>query len=121
MDIEVKTKVTKDIPEEQIEEFEDKVIYFTAVLTREYTKGANAYPRLTGELARQEIRSPILKQGNAKYGLLRGTNYASYVYKMTNVKWTNKATRPQWYSTIYKQKEKSIVETATQRALGELE
>lgn len=118
--IEVKVKIKKDIPKEQIEEFTDKVVYNTAVITREYTKGMNAYPHLTGELARQEVRSPILNQGKASYGLLRGTEYAPYVYKMTNVRWTNKSTVPQWYSTIYKRRQNSIVETAQERALKEI-
>lgn len=120
MDIKVKVKVKKDIPEEQIEELEDRVVYNTAVLTREYTKGMNAYPVRTKELMQQEVRSPIPKLGNNKYGLLRGTDYAPYVYKMTNVRWTNKATIPQWYSTIYRRKQKTIVDTATERALKEI-
>lgn len=119
--IDVKVIVKKDIPEEQIEQFEDRSVYFTAMLTREYTKGANAYPRRTGELFRQEVRAPIRKLDNASYGLLRGTEYAKYVYQMTNVRWTNPSTKPQWYSTIYRQREKSIVEMAQERALKELE
>ena len=116
----VDVKVKKDIPKEEIEQFEDRSVYYTAVLTREITKGARAYPHLTGELERQEIRTPIYKRDHAKYGLLRGTKYASYVYKMTNVKWTNPATRPQWYGSMYRQKEKVIIETAQNRALKEI-
>lgn len=119
--IDVKTTIKKDIPKEQIEQFEDKSVYFTAMLTREFTKGANAYPRRTNELFHQEVRVPIQKLDKASYGLLRGTTYAPYVYKMTNVKWTNPSTRPQWYSTIYRQREKTIVEMAQERALKELE
>ena len=40
---------------------------------------------------------------------------------MTDVKWTNPSTQPQWYSTIYRRKEKTIVEMAQERALKELE
>lgn len=117
----VKVEIKKDIPEKQIKKFEDRSVYYTAVLTREFTKGTRAYPHLTGELQRSEVRTPVLKRKDGEYGLLRGTEYATFVYKMTNVKWTNPATRPQWYSTIYRQKEKTIVETAKQRALGELD
>lgn len=116
----VNVEVKKDIPKKEIEQFEDRSVYFTAVLTREITKGTRAYPHRTGELERQEIRSPIARLDRAKYGLLRGTRYASYVYKMTNVKWTNPSTRPQWYGSIYRQKEKTIIETAQSRALKEI-
>jgi hypothetical protein len=116
----VEVKVKKDIPKKEIKQFEDRSVYYTVVLTREITKGARAYPHLTGELERQEIRSPIYKRDHAKYGLLRGTKYASYVYKMTNVKWTNPATRPRWYDSMYRQKQKVIVETAQNRALKEI-
>ena len=119
--IDVKAIIKEDIPEEKIKQFEDRVVYFTAMLTREYTKGANAYPRRTNELFHQEVRVPILKLDKASYGLLRGTTYATYVYKMKDVKWTNPSTQPQWYSTIYRQREKSIIETAQERALKELE
>jgi hypothetical protein len=118
--IDVKAIIKEDIPEKQIEQFEDRVVYFTALLTREFTKGARAYPHLTGELERQEVRVPIQRLDKASYGLLRGTTYASYVYKMKNVKWTNPSTQPQWYSTIYRQREKTITETAQERALKEL-
>jgi hypothetical protein len=116
----ISVKITKDIPEEQITEFEDKTVYYVAVLTREYTKGARAYPHLSGELEAQEIRSPIKKAGLGVYSLLDGTDYAKYVYKMTNVNWTNPRTQPQWYSTIFRRKEKTIVDKAQERALGEL-
>ena len=118
--VQVKIKVVKDIPKKQIKTFEDRQMYNTAAITREFTKGANAFPKNTGELARQEIRLPIVKIDDNAYGLLRGTPYASYVWKMTNVKWTNPMTRPKWYSTIYQKKETMIIEMATERALGEI-
>lgn len=117
----VDVEIKKDIPEKQIRQFEDRSVYFTAVLTREITKGANAYPRgKTKELSKQEIRTPIAKQGYASYGLLRGTTYASFVYKMDDVKWTNTKTIPHWYGSIYRAKEKTIIETAQKRALKEI-
>lgn len=118
--VQVKVKVIKDIPKDQIKTFEDRQMYNVAVITREFTKSANAFPRETGELARQEIKLPIVKVNENAYGLLRGTEYASYVWKMTRVKWTNPMTKPKWYSTIYKQRETTIVEMATDRALKEL-
>jgi hypothetical protein len=116
----IDVKILKGIPEEQITDFEDKTIYYAAVLTREYTKNMQAYPHLTGELEQQEIKAPIKKSGNGAYALLDGTDYAKYVYKMTDVNWTNPRTQPQWYSTIFRRKEKTIVDKAQERALGEL-
>jgi hypothetical protein len=110
----------KDIPEEQITDFEDKVVYYSAVLTREYTKNMNAYPRLSKELEQQEVRAPIKKQQKGVYALLDGVDYAKYVWKMTNVNWTNPNTQPQWYENVYKKKQKTIMSKAEASALGEL-
>ena len=115
----IEVKIIKDIPKDQIDKFEDRVVYNTAVLTREYTKGANAYPYLTGELARQEIASPI-KGGNKEYSLLAGVDYAKYVWKMTDVNWTNNSTEPQWYFNKFKQKQQTIIQNAMNKAIGEL-
>ena len=117
MNIEV--KITKDIPVKDIAKFEDRVVYYTAVLTREYTKSMNAYPYLSGELSRQEIKSPVTG-GNKEYNLLAGTDYAKYVWKMKNANWTNKSTKPQWYYSVYRQKEKTIIDNAQKRAIGEI-
>lgn len=118
--IDIKVSIKKDIPEEQIEKFEDRTVYFTALLTRQYTANARAFPYLKGKLEGSELRTPIQHEGHASYSLLRGIEYASYVWKMSNVNWTNPSTRPQWYSAIYRQKEKLIVDTAKDRALEEL-
>jgi hypothetical protein len=117
MNIEV--KITKDIPEKDIKKFEDRTVYYAAVLTREYTKSLNAYPYLSGELARQEIRSPITGK-DAEYNLLAGTRYAKIVYNFKNANWTNKSTKPQWYNSVYRQKEKTIINDAQKRAIGEI-
>ena len=116
----IEVKITKDIPTDQISDFEDKVVYNAAVFTREYTKNMAAYPHLTGELERQEIKAPIKKLSKGSYALLDGVDYAKYVWKMTDVKWTNPTTEPQWYKTIYQRKEKTIIDKAQSRALGEL-
>lgn len=115
----IEVKIIKDIPEKEITKYEDRVVYYSAVLTREYTKGMSAYPHLTGELEKQEIKAPITGS-NGEYNLLWGVDYAPYVWKMKNVDWTNENTKPQWYKTVYRQKEKTIIDTAMQRAGGEL-
>lgn len=117
--IEIKVEIVKDIPEAQIKMYEDRVVYNCASLTREYTKGMGAFPYRTGELARQEMSSQITG-GNAEYNLLAGVDYAKYVWKMTNVNWTNKATQPQWYANVYRKFGKTIQTTASDRALKEI-
>lgn len=117
--IDVEIKIVNDIPKEQIGRLEDRVIYNTAALTREYTKGASAYPYLSGELSRQEIQAPI-EGSNKEYGLLGGVDYAKYVWNMTNVKWSNPSTKPQWYYSVLREKEAIIVNNALNKALKEI-
>lgn len=115
----VEIKFVKDIPKEQIEHFEDRVVYNTAALTRESTKNANAYPYLTGNLRRSEVSAPI-SGSNKEYGLQSGTGYAKYVWNMNNVHWTNSSTQPQWYYNIFRQKAALIVANAVVKAIKEL-
>ena len=60
----VEVKIVQGIPSNQIEQFEDRVVYNTAVLTREETKTLNAFPQLTGTLMREELSQQII--GNRK-------------------------------------------------------
>jgi hypothetical protein len=117
MNIEVKW--IKEIPKKQIDNFTDRVVYDVAVLTREYTKGTSAFPRLTGELERQEIATPIVGS-NKEYGLSAGVKYAGYVWKMKDVSWTNKSTKPQWYYTQFKNDAEKIVNQAVLTAKKEI-
>lgn len=117
MDIEV--KITKELPVKQIDQFEDKTIYNCAVLTREFTKGANAFPYLTGELSRQEIAAPIIGS-NKEYGLATGVDYAKKVWGYTNPKWTNPDTQPQWYYSVYEKRSGVIINQAVVSALKEI-
>lgn len=109
----------KPLPVNKINQFEDKVVYNTAVYTREYTKGTSAFPRLTGELERQEIKAPIVGS-NKSYGLISGVDYAKAVWKMTDVNWTNKATKPQWYYTQFRNSKEKIIRQAVSSALKEI-
>lgn len=120
----IDVEIIKNIPEKQIKHFEDRVVYFTAISTREYTKGMRAYPYLSGDLSREEIASPVLGS-NGEYGLLAGTSkkvlsYAKYVYNFKKANWTNKSTLPQWYHSVYRAKEKSIMNEAINKALKEI-
>lgn len=117
MNIEV--KVIKGIPTQQIDKFEDRVVYNTVVATREYVKSRNAYPYRTGELRRSEIASAIVGS-NKEYGLQAGVDYGSTVYNYTNVNWTNKSTLPQWYYTAFRQKGALMLTNAVLKAKKEI-
>lgn len=115
----IEVEIIKDIPEADIKKYEDRVVYYCAFLTREYTKGMGAYPYLTGELERNEVASQITGK-DAEYNLLCGVDYAKSVWKMDNVNWTNQSTEPQWYKNVYRKYQKTILNTATTRAIKEI-
>lgn len=117
MNIEI--EITKELPVKQINNFEDRTVYNCAVFTREFTKGANAFPYLTGNLQRHEIAAPIIGS-NKDYGLSSGVDYAKYVWKMNDVKWTNPNTQPQWYYSIFTKRTDTIVNQAVNTALKEI-
>lgn len=117
MNIEV--KIIKEIPKKQINQFEDRVVYNTAVLTREYTKSANAYPYRTGKLQQSEVSAPVIGT-NKNYGLTAGTNYAPRLWNMTKVNWTNPSTQNQWYKSVFTKNTQTIVQNAVSRALKEI-
>lgn len=110
----IKVTIEKPISEQNIREYEERVVMYAAAWTREYTKNLNAFPKLTGELERQEYKAPIVQRGNgAQACLLEGVSYARYVYKMKqNSHWTNENTLAHWYGNVYKKYEKEIVEKA---------
>lgn len=115
----VEVEIIKDIPKEQINKFEDRVVYNTAILTREHTKSANAYPYLTGKLRASEISSPVVGS-NKEYGLTAGVKYAKAVWNYTNVNWTNPSTQPQWYYNVFKKEGTTIISNAVSRSLKEI-
>lgn len=117
MNIEVIIK--SKIPEEQINKFEDSVVYNTAVATREYVKGKSGYPYLSGRLSQTEISAPIIGY-NKNYGLTAGVEYAKKVWNYTNVKWTNPSTMPQWYFTAFKYGGDTIIANAIDKSLKEI-
>ena len=118
MNIEI--EFTKELPIEQIEQFEDRVVYNVALGTREETKGLRAYPYLSGELERTEIAEPIMGS-NGEYSLLAGVDYAITVWKYgNNTKWTNPSTEPQWYATVLNKHKETIVSEAVAKALKEI-
>lgn len=114
----VEVKIIKGIPTEQIENFEDRVVYDVAVETREMTKGLRAYPYLSGELEREEIAEPVTGS-NKEYSLGAGVDYAVRVYNLDNVNWTNPSTETHWYRTVFDKRKAIIVKEALVKALKE--
>ena len=115
MNIEI--EIIKGIPEQQIEQFTDRVIYNTAVLTREETKSLNAFPQLSGTLMREELAQQIIGS-NKEYGLAGGTSYAKAVYNYENVNWTNKkSTLPHWYKSVFDKSGDMIINNSITRSL----
>lgn len=114
MNIEI--DIIKGIPEKQIEQFTDRVIYNTAVLTREETKSLNAFPQLSGTLMREELAQQIIGS-NKEYGLAGGTSYAKAVYNYENVNWTNKSTLPHWYKSVFDKSGDMIINNSITRSL----
>lgn len=117
--MEIEIEIIKELPVEQINDFEEKVVYDIAVFTREFTKGANAFPYLTGELQRQEIAAPIVGS-NKEYGLAPGVDYATKVWTFQHPKWTNPDTQPQWYYSVFDKNTTTIVNQAVNTALKEI-
>lgn len=117
--MEVSVEIIKGIPKDQIEHFEDRVVYDVAVVTREYVKSRDMYPYLTGTLAREEIASPIVGS-NKEYGLTAGVDYAKYVWRMKDVSWTNPKTKPQWYYNAFNEKGAGLLVNAVLRAKKEI-
>lgn len=112
----VEVEIVKGIPEQQIEQFTDRVIYNTAVLTREETKSLNAFPQLTGTLMREELSQQIIGN-NKEYGLASGTSYAKAVYDYNKVNWTNKSTLPHWYKSVFEKTGNMILFNSIARSL----
>ena len=117
--MQVEVKIVKEIPEKQIDMFEDKVVYYTTIATREYVKSRHGYPRLSGKLEREEIVAPITG-GNKTYNLLTGVSYAKQVYNYHNVNWTNPNTIPHWYYTAFRMKSSSLITNAFYKSLKEI-
>lgn len=117
--MEIEVEIIKGLPEKQIQKYEDRVVYNVAVITREHTKQAGAYPYLTGELARQEAAAQIVGS-DKEYGLAAGVDYAVNVWKMKNVNWTNPRTEAQWYYAAYTRLPNVILQGAKSIALKEI-
>ena len=117
MDVEV--QIIKDIPVKQIDQFEDRVMYNTALLTREFTKGRMAYPYRTGKLMQTEVAAPIIGN-NKEYGLGTGVDYAKTVWNYKNANWTNPNTEPQWYYSVFRRNGVTIINNAVHNAIKEL-
>lgn len=120
MKIGVNVSIPKGLPIEQIDNFVDRVVYNTALITKEETKKQEAYPFRTGLLSKTEFNSQIVGS-NKEYGLIAGVDYAVDVWGYPqNTNWTNPRTQAQWYETVYKNNKEKITDQAVRKALSEL-
>jgi hypothetical protein len=106
--------IRKDLPVEQIKQWEDKVVYSIARKTLDFTNSKEHFPYLTGELARASMSEGVVHISKATYGLgAKGVEYAPKVWNYgVGTKWTNKNTIPQWYMGVFEKYKSEIVEDA---------
>ena len=110
-------KVLQPLDKKSIENFMDKTVYNVARTTLDMTAGY--FPRLKGDLERGSYAMGV-KGGNATYGLGTTVDYGSKVWETKNVHWTNPATLPQWYRTVFKNHSELIINQAVKNAGGNL-
>lgn len=109
----LKVEIEKPIDEKDIIQYENWVVMYAAVWTREFTKNLQAFPRLTGELEEQEYKAPIRHDGYAQASLLGGVEYAKYVFRYKqSSKWTNPNTIAHWYANVYRKNQAEIMQKA---------
>ena len=110
-------KVLQPLDKKSIENFMDKTVYNVARTTLDMTAGH--FPKRSGDLERGSYAMGV-KGGNATYGLGTTVNYGGYVWDMEGVNWTNPATLPKWYKTVYDNHKEVIVSQAVRNAGGNL-
>ena len=95
----------------------DKTVYNVARTTLDMTSGH--FPVRTGDLERGSYAMGV-KGSNATYGLGTTVKYGGYVWEMEGVNWTNTATLPKWYKTVFDNHQEVIVSQAVRNAGGNL-
>lgn len=111
-------EIIKELPKDQIKQFEDYVIYEIARTILDLTEGH--FPRLSGDLELGSYKVGVVGS-NSKYGIGTDVDYAKYVWNYSqDANWTNKNTYAQWYLTTFKNKGEAIVNQAVEGALKRL-
>ena len=115
-------KVVKPMPTKEISNWEDKVVYGIARATLDFTNTTHAFPYLTGNLNRASMSEGVrqLEKGTYYIGAYN-VPYGRKVWEYGNkTNWTNKATLPQWYKSVYNKYRDSINSVAIKQAESEL-
>lgn len=114
--------INKDLPKEQIKNWEDKVVYEIARKTLDFTNTNHHFPYLTGELNRASMNEGVITISKGTYGLgAKGVEYAPKVWNYgTGTRWTNKNTIPQWYMGVFEKYKNEILQDAIKGADTEL-
>lgn len=121
--INVKIEIPRELPVQQLYQFTDDVVFFTARAVLDLTNSKQRFPYLTGELNRASIAEGVVKEKHGTYHLgARGVDYATAVWKypQKGTNWTNPNTYAQWYVTEYKNEKELITQRAISQAKGKL-
>lgn len=119
--ISVSVQVTKDLPVNQINAWQDKVVYSMTRATLDFTNSKRHFPYLTGALNQASMAQGVV--GNNKTYTLgaRGVTYAPAVWKYgEGTNWTNPSTLPQWYASVFERYKNEIIQLAVKNAESEL-
>ena len=116
MNINVSVSVPKKLPVRQLNQFIDRTVYNTAVITLERTEPH--IPRLSGHMVGDTLARGV-KGFNKSYTLgTDSTPYSSIVWNYPqNTNWTNKKSYSQWFMTEFRNSKEKIISQAVERAL----
>ena len=122
--IQVSVEVTRPLPVEKLNQWQDKVVYEMARTTLDFTNTKQHFPRLTGALQEGSMATGVVSINKKTYGLdydKTTTTYAPRVWEYGyGTNWTNKSTLPQWYMSVFDKYKNEIVGLAIKDAESEL-
>lgn len=95
----------------------DKTLYQMAKMTLDMS--IPTIPKDSGTMRRTSMAGGV-RGGNGDIYIGSYTDYATYVWRMTNVNWTTPGTNGQWYARTLKQHQATIVNNAINRAWNEV-
>lgn len=97
----------------------DKGMYMIARETLDRNNSSEITPWNTGKMSRSAMSGGV-KGSNGHYYIGNYTDYASSVWKMTNVNWTNPKSENQWFMRTLQRNQVSIVDTALKKYWQEM-
>lgn len=97
----------------------DKGMYMIARETLDRNNSSEITPWNTGKMSRSAMSGGV-KGSNGHYYIGNYTDYASSVWKMTNVNWTNPKSENQWFMRTLQRNQVSIVDTALRKYWQEM-